>query len=391
MKVKGFLKDVGGASRVTKARQAKFDAASAKPKPYDPIGAAAKALHPGRIALTLEEIREVNKTTKTLVFTAPHLPYFIAGQSMIITLKIGDSLVSRPYSISSAPYQTRGEHPILEITVHKPKENGFVAPYLCEQAKVGDVYEAEVGGGVFYHDPIRDSHDVVALAGGSGITPFLSMAREIRFGKLDINLTILFGSVNEEDIILRKELEECVCDKVKVVHVLSGENPGWKGEKGFLTAELIKRYSPKDATYFVCGPNVMYGFVQKELAKLGVSQRRIHLEVPGMASDISAFPGYPKEKIGKTVALTVVRGIHEEVIEARCDESIATALERAGIFIHIGCRSGVCAHCRVKVLSGDFFVKPAMDGRRAADVDFGYVHSCATYPLTDLKIKVNIA
>ena len=391
MKVKGFLKDVGGASRVTKARQAKFDAASGKPKPYDPIGAVAKALHPGRIALTLEAIKEITPTTKTLVFTAPHIPYFIAGQSMIITLKIGNSLVSRPYSISSAPYQTRGEHPIVEITVRDIGKGGFVSPYLCGQAKVGDVYEAEVGGGVFYFDPLRDSHDVVALAGGSGITPFLSMAREIKFGKLDMNLTILFGSVSEKEIILYKELEECVCDKVKIVHVLSGENPGWKGEKGFLNAELIKKYSPKDATYFVCGPTVMYGFVKKELAKLKIPERRIHLEVPGMAADISAYPGYPKEKVGQTVALTVVRGIQEDVIEAHCDESLATALERAGIFIHIGCRSGVCAHCRVKVLSGEYFVKPEMDGRRAADKDFGYVHSCATYPLTDIKIKINIA
>ena len=47
MKVKGFLKDVGGASRVTKVRQEKFDQASSSPNPYDPIGAVARALHPG--------------------------------------------------------------------------------------------------------------------------------------------------------------------------------------------------------------------------------------------------------------------------------------------------------------------------------------------------------
>ena len=392
MKVKGFLKDVGGASRVTKVRQAKFDNASATPKPFDPIGATARALHPGVIKLTLEEIKIASPTAKTFVFTAPHIPYFMAGQFLTITLNIGDSRVTRPYSISSAPYQTRGEHPIVEITVRKPRANGFVADYLYDNAKVGDVYESEVGLGEFHYDPIRDAHDVVALAGGSGITPFLSMAREIKNGKLDMNLTILFGSVDESDIILRKELEECVCDKVKVVHVLSGkELKGWKGEKGFLNADIIKKYSAKDTTYFVCGPQVMYEFVGGELEKLGVPKRRIRFEVFGSPTDVTKLVGYPVDKVGKTVKMKVMRGIHEDVIEARCDESIATALERAGLKIHIGCRSGACGFCRVKVLEGEYYVSPKNDGRRAADKDFNYVHSCATYPLTDIKIKLNIA
>lgn len=391
MKIKGFLKDVGGASRVTKRRQANFDNASPAPKPFDPIGAVARALHPGVLQLKLEEIKVASPTAKTFVFSAPHFPYFMAGQFMTITLPIGDSLVTRPYSISSAPYQTRGEHPIIEITVRKPRGDGFVADYLYESAKVGDVYEGEVGLGEFHYDPIRDAHDVVALAGGSGVTPFLSMAREIKHGTLDMNLTLLFGSVDESDIILRKELEECVCDKVKIVHVLSGKDlKGWKGEKGFLSAELIQKYSAQDTTYFVCGPQVMYEYVEGELAKLKVPRRRIRFEVFGSPRDLSKLEGYPLEKKDEVYQMRVVRGVHEDVIPCKASEPIATALERAGLKIHIGCRSGACGFCRIKVLSGDYYVVPKGDGRRAADKDFNYVHSCATYPLSDIKIKINI-
>lgn len=391
MKVKGFLKDVGGASRVTKRRQEVYDQASAKPAPFDPIGAVAKALHPGFLTLKVTEVKDASPTARTITFSAPKLPYFRAGQFLTLRLKIGDSLVTRPYSISSAPYQTRGENPIVEITVRKPRANGFVADYLYENVKVGDEFEGEVGLGEFHYDYIRDAKHVVALAGGSGITPFVSMAKEIRFGKLDMDLTILFGSVDEKDIILREELDKCVCEKVHVVHVLSGDNPKWKGEKGFLNAELIKKYSAEDTTYFVCGPQVMYDFVRKELNALKVPERRIRFEVFGQARDITVFEGFPKDKADKTFNLTVVQGIHETVIPAKAIEPLAVALERAGLKIHTACRSGACGFCRVKVLQGEYFVCPNGDGRRHADIDFNYVHSCATYPLSDIKIKINIA
>ncbi|MBR6350874.1 MAG: (2Fe-2S)-binding protein, partial [Firmicutes bacterium] len=65
-------------------------------------------------------------------------------------------------------------------------------------------------------------------------------------------------------------------------------------------------------------------------------------------------------------------------------------LERAGIRIETGCRSGECGFCRTKLLSGNVFVSPISDGRRAADKDFNYLHACAAYPTSDLKIKIPI-
>ncbi|MBR3560007.1 MAG: iron-sulfur cluster-binding domain-containing protein [Oscillospiraceae bacterium] len=394
MKVKGFLKDVGGASRVTKARLAAFENASPLPVMDDPIGNVAREWHPGKIDLVVTDVRPAGKTATTVRFERPDgkkLPPFYAGQFMVIDFPMGESLISRPYSISSAPYQARlAEHAFVEITVRRSKGDGFICDYINGSVEVGDRFRGMIGCGQFYYEPLRDAKHVVALAGGVGITPFASMAREIAHGTLDFDLTILYGSVSSDDITLKDELDQLKSDKLHIVHVLSGDEPNWNGERGFLTAELIQKYSADDTTYFICGPQVMYRFLRGELAKLNPPQRRVRFEVFGQAKDITAFEGYPQEVKDKVFNLTVVRGIHEDVIPAKATESLVVALERAGIRIETGCRSGECGFCRTKVLAGDVFICPESDGRRAADRDFGYVHACTAYPVSDVKIKIPI-
>ena len=394
MKVKGFLKDVGGASRVSKARLAAFENASSVPVREDPIGAVAREWHAGKLDLVVTDVRSASKTAKTVRFEkvgGGKLPLFHAGQFMVIEFPIGESIINRPYSISSAPYQARlDEHAFVEITVRRSKGDGFICDRINDSVKVGDTFRCMIGCGQFFYEPLRDAKHVVALAGGVGITPFASMAREIAHGTLDMDLTILFGSVSSDDIALRDELDQLRSDKLHIVHVLSGDEPDWTGERGFLTAELIRKYSAPDTTYFICGPQVMYTFLRGELAKMDVPRRRVRFEVFGQAKDITKFEGYPQELKDKTFQLTVVRGIHEDVIPARATESLVVALERAGIRIETGCRSGECGMCRTKVLSGGVYICPEGDGRRAADKDFGYVHACAAYPTSDVKIKIPI-
>ena len=156
------------------------------------------------------------------------------------------------------------------------------------------------------------------------------------------------------------------------------------------SAELIKKYSKGDTSYFICGPQVMYRFLREEIKKLDVPARRVRFEVFGQAKDITAFPGYPVEKKDDVYTLTVMRGIHKDEIPAVATESLVVACERAGIVLLTDCRSGECGFCRTKVLSGEYYVCPENDGRRAADRDFDYVHACATYPLSDMTIKIPI-
>ena len=393
MKVKGFLKDVGGASRVTKARLSAFENASAKPVMEDPIGNVAREWHPGAIELMVQDIYPVSPTAKTVRFVradGKKLPPFYAGQFISLAFVLDGHVLCRPYSISSAPYEARQENGFVEITVRKSKGDGLISDYVNDGLQVGDRIQGSMGLGQFYYEPLRDAKRVVALAGGVGITPFASMAKEIAHGTLDMDLTILYGSVSSDDIILKDQLAALTCDRVKVVHVLSGDEPNWTGERGFLSAELIQKYTKGDTSYFICGPQVMYKFLRGEIRKLDVPQRRIRFEVFGQAKDITAFPGYPVEKKDEVYTLTVRRGIHEDKIPAKANESLVVACERAGIVLLTDCRSGECGFCRTKVLSGDYYVCPENDGRRAADKDVNYVHACAAYPLSDMTIKIPI-
>ena len=127
MKIKGFLKDIGGANAVTKKRKEAFDQAPDRNNYYDPIGEVARKLHGGLITLKIADIKPVSKTAKTIRFTTEdHIPLFKAGQFLTLTVRIGRSVASRPYSISSAPSEGRGDKGFLEITVRKPRDNGFI-------------------------------------------------------------------------------------------------------------------------------------------------------------------------------------------------------------------------------------------------------------------------
>jgi len=391
MKVKGFLQDVTGASRVTNARRKRISSGSYLNVYSDPIREVAKEVHPDPFKVIVVSVTDASPTARTfrLVPCEGKLPPFEAGQYVSFQdLRIGDTLTTRPFSISSAPFEARSEDPFFEVTIRKGKDNGFVSNYFYNEVKEGDEFTVEMPFGQFFHEPMRDAKNAVALAGGSGITPFVSMAKEINHGTLDMNLTILYGSVSSKDIILKETLDSVESDRVKVVHVISGEED-YPGEKGFLTAELIRKYSSGDTTYYVCGPLPMYHFVRGELAKLEVPEKRIRMEVFGAPMDITKADGYP-ECPAQTFKLTVVRGVHEDVIEASSLESLAVAMERAGIPNNTRCRSGACGYCRCKLLSGEVFVPAEGDGRRYADKMYGYVHACSAYPLTDCKIKIII-
>jgi ferredoxin-NADP reductase len=231
MKIKGFLKDVTGAMRVTNARRNLIAEASSANLYKDPIRELCAELHPEATHVRVTRVEDASPTARTFTFEAVDgevLPPFQAGQYVSFELEIGETLTTRPFSISSAPFQARtGEDPFFQVTIRtsRPGE-GFVAPWFYENVKVGDEFTCHVPFGFFFWEPLRDAEHVVALAGGSGITPFHSMAAEIAHGTLDCDLTILYGSVSPDDVILGDDLAEIAagCDRVKMVNVFSGKD-----------------------------------------------------------------------------------------------------------------------------------------------------------------------
>lgn len=373
-----------------KVREAAIQAAPATPLPKTfTTNEKAKVRHPEMQRVVVAEIWPNGPDVKTIVLKsedgAPLAP-FRAGQYVSVTAHIGETVTTRAYSLSGSPaWAKRGEY---NIAVRRDP-NGFVSPWVQDTWQVGQKLTISGPQGQLYYERLRDAKKVVALAGGSGITPFMGMAYAIRDGFEDFDLTILFGSRTEDGIVYKKELDEvcAACDKVHVVHVLSDEEkPGY--EHGFITAELIKKYGGEEYSVFMCGPQAMYNFLDGEIAKLGLRRKFVRRELFGMIKDPWNQPGYPEDIRGKTFNLKVIQCGREYDITASADEPLLTSIERAGIVTPSRCRSGECSWCRSKLVSGKVFVPEKTDGRRRADIEFGYIHPCVSFPMSDIVLDV---
>ena len=355
-----------------------------------PINENAKAFHPDFQKMVIEEIIDhKGAESKTYVMKradGKSAGLFRAGQYTSVSLNIDGSQTTRTYSICSSPKQiTDGRY---EITV-RTNPGGFVADWILANWQVGQEVTLSAGEGFLYYESLRDRDNVVALAGGSGITPFLSMARAIRDGVEDFNLTIIFGSRTEEQILFKDEFDKLMadCPKIKVVHVLSDEEKeGF--EHGFITAELIKKYAPESYSIFVCGPEAMYRFTATEITKLGKPIREVRHEPMGVTKTPWEQPGYPADCKGKTYSVKVLQGAETYEIKADANEPVLIAMERAGIKAPSRCRGGECGWCRSRLLEGTVYVPPESEQRRWADIEYGYIHPCCSFPTSDLVLEV---
>ena len=351
----------------------------------------AKELHPDFQQLAVTEVIDREEAhAKTFVlstYDGTPAPYFRAGQYLSLKLDIGDSSLTRPYSISSAP--SKALEGSYEITV-KENPSGFAADWLLSELKEGDVITASDPQGNFYYEKLRDPAEVIALAGGSGVTPFLSMARAIAEGAEDFHLTLIYACKKQSDVLFEREFNAIAeaCPKFKVLYLLeSEEKEGY--EHGLITAELVKKYAPEgEYAVFVSGPEAMMKYLKQELSPLGLPRRLLRFEMMPVTKNVMAEEGYPLEAVGKTFSLKVRQGDKSWEIPARADEPILAALERAGIKAPSRCRSGECGWCRSKLLSGEFFVPEENEFRRHEDIRFRYIHPCCTFPASDLEIEV---
>ena len=355
-----------------------------------PVNENAKALHPDFLELVIDSIIARNEA-KTFVLKRPDgkpLPYFRAGQYLSLKLPLDGSLVTRSYSLCSSPKEALSG--TYAITV-RANPGGFVADRLLSEKKIGDTVISSGPQGFFYYEDLRDANQVVGLAGGSGITPFLSMARALCDGIEDFNLTLLYGSRTEEEILFRGELDEIarICPKFRLIHVLSDETKeGF--ESGFITSDLIRKYAPAEEPFsvFLCGPEAMYRFLRPEIEKLDLPERLFRRKLIDVTKTPWECEGYPQEARGTQVQLTVRQGPQEWCIPASADEPVLVAIERAGIKAPSRCRAGECGWCRSRLLAGTVFIPQENEMRRWADIHYGYIHPCCSFPTSDLVLEI---
>lgn len=382
-------------TKMTPARQAIIEAAEAKPLPptesYKP-NQLAKALHPTVQYVKVAKIVENTKDTKSFYLVADQekgtesLAYFSAGQYLSVDLEIGNMKMTRPYSLSSSPKEALEGTYILTI---KRVDGGLATNYILDNWTVGTEIRVSEPLGNFTYEPLRDAHVVVGLAGGSGITPFRSLAKAIVDGDEDAELILLYGTKTKEEAIFQEEFEELAkqSDKFKLVNVLSNEEAEGV-EHGFITAELIKKYAPEEYSIFMCGPQAMVNFVDQEIKKLNLRKKFVRHELFGEYFNPNKEEDYPKE-VAPTFNITVRIAGKETTIQANANDSILRSLEKNGIKAPSRCRSGECGWCHSQLISGEVYTPKSVDGRREADYIYGYIHPCCSFPLSDIVIEVS--
>lgn len=341
--------------------------------PARPGHAGGAALVPLRVARIFQETPTV-RTFRLVDPNSPRLGFsFQAGQYLNLRLSIDGREVRRTYTIASAPSQTAH----VELTIRRDPQ-GLASCYLHDRVQENDVILTAGAAGRFTFDDAA-SDSIVLIAGGVGITPLMSIARELlnRVWPGDIYLIDCVGASN--DIIFREELEylQRRNPNFHLKVLVTGEAaPDWTGETGAITAERIASMVPEIASRRVhlCGPAPMMAAVQAMLAELGTPSDQVFIELFSAPPE----PDDPDAAVGLTDSL-----VHFQrsgtTLPVPAGEALLDAALAGGVDIEYSCRQGICGTCRVKLLSGD--VAMAQSGALlASEVAEGYILACQAKP-----------
>jgi ring-1,2-phenylacetyl-CoA epoxidase subunit PaaE len=294
----------------------------------------------------------------------------------------------RSYSICAAP----GER--LRVGIRRVPGGEF-SPWLHVHLRPGDTLEAMPPQGRFgaaLAEPAPTGRHVLAVAGGSGITPILSIVKTVLAREPASRVTLLYGNRSVASTMFKEELEDLKNRNLArlVLHpVFSRETVDSAVHSGRLDADKIALLlrlvgaSTIDQA-FVCGPHAMNDDAEAALQAAGITPERIHVErfgIPPEAVDPLLHAARPGD--AALSRITLVRdGVSRDFDFAAGDPSLLDAAARAGLAVPFSCKSGVCATCRARLLEGqvrmdrNFALEPA-------EVAAGFVLTCQSHPLTE--------
>lgn len=367
---------------------------------FDGLESLCDRIHPDKQFLQVTDIEQLSKDTQLFRFISAKpnklLAPFRAGQYIGLIVEINGVRTSRPFSLVSSPNQLS----YYELAV-KRKENGFVSNYLVDKIKPGDILEATEPLGDLYYNQMFHGKNLVFIAGGSGITPFISMLRNITEFNMKLNIWLFFGCLTEEDILFRAELDNIQSRRsnIKIKYILSKPRINWGGACGFITKDLIldEIKTIDDKFFYIVGNRAMYSFIEEQLKELNISRYRTIFELYGVPDDVTKTVGWPKDITASNKVKIIIDFIKqgkkvEETIEASSIEPLLNILEKEKsleLLINSGCRSGACALCRTKLKSGRVFMLPEAK-MREIDQEFGFIHPCVAYALTDIHLDLTL-
>ncbi|TYQ10287.1 UNVERIFIED_ORG: 3-ketosteroid 9alpha-monooxygenase subunit B [Gordonia westfalica J30] len=302
---------------------------------------------------------------------------YSAGQFLTVRVPDIGSGCARCYSLSSSP----GVDSTMKFTV-KRVEGGHGSNWICDNVDVGDELEVLPPGGTF--GPASPNGPVVLVAGGSGITPVISIAKSILFtGSGEVYL--IYANRDQDSVIFAGELRaltERFASRLTVVHML-------ESVQGYPTHEgLAALLTPlKDRDVYVCGPQPLMDLTAAVCADVGFRHGHVHAERflslhgnPFDAEESVSDDGADADDVACTVTVELDGESHTVPWSGR--HKLLDALLAAGLDAPYSCREGACSACVCALKSGEVTMahNEILSDEDVAD---GYVLACQAQPVSD--------
>lgn len=320
---------------------------------------------------------------------------FIQGQYLTFRREFDGEELRRSYSICAGK-----DDGILQVGIKKV-DGGAFSTWANEELKVGDVLQAMPPMGSFHTeiDPSA-SKSYLGFAGGSGITPVLSILKTTLAREPNSDFTLVYANKGVTSIMFREELEDLkntYMGRFNVIHVLEQDAQEIDLFTGMVTEEKCGELFKTGwidienvDTAFICGPEPMMLGIAAALRAHGLSDAQIKFELFA-----SAQPGRVKRKVvskdaaksaNQTTASITLDGSTQTITMPK-DLSVLDAALENNLDAPYACKAGVCSTCRCKVLEGEVEMV-ANHALEDYEVEKGYVLSCQSFPLTD-KVVVD--
>ena len=324
---------------------------------------------------------------------------FTQGQYLTLRQRIAGEEVRRSYSICAGIDD--GE---LRVGVRRVRGGRF-SNWLAENLRAGDTIDVMPPQGRFFV-PIDANapRNYLCVAGGSDITPMISIMRTVLANEPGSRVTLVYGNRRAASTMFKEELEDLknrYVTRVSLHHVFSEERVDSPLNQGVLDRAKLTEFlqgliqADRIDHAFVCGPFMMNDEAEAALLAAGVAAERIHIErfgVPipadsGFGAQAAPVPA-PAPGDAADAQLTVVRdGITHLIEFHEADNNLLDACAHAGLDVPYSCKSGVCGTCRAHLDSGEVRMTRnyALEKR---DLDAGFILTCQAHPTT-AEVKIS--
>lgn len=313
---------------------------------------------------------------------------FKAGQHLTLRAIIDGEEVRRNYSLCTAPDESD-----WMVTV-KRIGGGLFSNWVGDRLKVGDTVEVMPPHGSFTTDfDAGRSRHIVGIAGGSGITPVMSLIKSTVKYEPNSRFTLLYGNRDSSSVIFLEALaglKDKYLGRFEIYHFLDAEEQDIELFNGMLNRERLEDAIPSlvpDAAevdgWFICGPGPMMDAAEGVLLDRNIPKDRIHIERFTADRPAGAVVRELAELQTQAEGVSVAVTLDGRTRRVPFTESnILESALAAGLRAPFACKAGVCATCRAKVTKGK--VEMAVHyGLTDEEVAEGYVLTCQSVPLGD--------